>query len=139
MEEELIRFGVSIPKNLLQQFDQLIAAKGYQSRSEAIRDLVRNDLVGQEWEEGEQETFGTLTIVYDHHIGNLTHTLAEIQHRFFDLIISNVHVHIDHDNCLEVILLKGDNRRIKEISDEVISLKGVKYGKLTAATTGKEL
>lgn len=139
MEEELVRFGVSIPKDLLKKFDKLIAKKGYQNRSEAIRDLVRNDLVEKEWEEGAKESFGTLTIVYDHHAGNVGELLTEMQHHYHDLIISNVHVHVDHDNCLEVILLKGTNKRIKELSDKLISLKGVKYGKLTAGTTGKEL
>ena len=135
MDDEIIRFGVSIPKNLLEKFDGLIAEKGYQSRSEAIRDLVRQQLVTQEWEEGgEGEAFASLTILYDHHSPHLSHSLSELQHRFFDLIISNLHVHVDQHHCLEVILLKGNHQKMKEISNEVISLKGVKYGKLIGAT-----
>ncbi|MBU0579670.1 MAG: nickel-responsive transcriptional regulator NikR [Candidatus Margulisbacteria bacterium] len=139
MDEDLIRFGVSMPEKLLKKFDKLITQKGYQNRSEAIRDFIREKLVEKEWQEGNKETFGTLTIVYDHHTGNVGEVLTEVQHHYHDTIISNVHVHVDHDNCLEVLLLKGENKKIKEVSDKIISLKGVKYGKLTAATTGKEL
>jgi len=139
MEEDLIRFGVSIPEKLLKKFDKLIATKGYKNRSEAIRDFVREKLVEKEWQEGNKETFGTLTIVYDHHANNVGEVLNEVQHQYHSTIITNVHVHVDHDNCLEVLLLKGENKKIKEVSDKIISLKGIKYGKLTAATTGKEL
>ena len=89
---KLIRFGVSLNEELLEQFDTQINSKGYANRSEAIRDMIRNDLVEKEWEEGSKETFGTLTIVYDHHAGNLDKTLTELQHRYYELIISNIHV-----------------------------------------------
>ncbi|MBF0288428.1 MAG: nickel-responsive transcriptional regulator NikR [SAR324 cluster bacterium] len=138
MENKLTRFGVSIPEKLLNQFDDLIARKGYQNRSEAIRDSIRNTLVEEEWEEGTKEAFGTLTIVYNHHHGDVDHSLKELQHEYFQLIISNVHVHIDHHLCLEVLIIRGTNQEIKEASDKIISLNGVLYGKLTAATAGRK-
>ncbi|MGB9597028.1 MAG: nickel-responsive transcriptional regulator NikR [Candidatus Poribacteria bacterium] len=135
---DLIRFGVSIGSELLQSFDTLIESKGYVNRSEAIRDLIRNYLVEYEWEQ-DLETVGTVTIVYDHHTRELPELLTSIQHEYYKLIVSSIHVHIDEHNCMEVIIIRGKGSKIKEIADKLISTKEVKHGKLTMATTGKGL
>lgn len=133
------RFGVSIDSNLIRKFDGLIARKGYANRSEAIRDLIRDRLVEEEWESGAQETVGTITIVYNHHTRELEQALTDMQHRSFHQIISALHVHLDAHNCLEVLVVKGKSREIRKIADRLIGAKGVKHGKLTMTTTGKGL
>jgi CopG family nickel-responsive transcriptional regulator len=135
---ELLRFGVSINSDLLKKFDKLIDSKGYNNRSEAIRDMIREHLVEQEWEE-DAETIGAVTIVYDHHVRELSESLISLQHGHHSAIISSMHVHIDHHNCLEIIVIRGKGSRVKEIANKLISTKGVKHGKLTMTTTGKEL
>jgi len=135
---ELIRFGVSISSGLLGKFDELIEAKGYVNRSEAIRDLIRDYLVEHEWEE-DAETMGSVTLVYDHHVRELTESLTALQHDFHSSIISSMHVHVDEHNCLEVVIIKGKGSKVKEIADRLISTKGVKHGKLTMTTTGRGL
>jgi CopG family nickel-responsive transcriptional regulator len=135
----LARFGVSIDSQLIRKFDDLIARKGYATRSEAIRDMIRDTLVEQEWESGEHETVGTITIVYNHHTRELEHALTDMQHQSFHQIVSALHVHLDARNCLEVLVVKGKSREIKKISDRLIGTRGVKHGKLTMTTTGKEL
>jgi len=137
--EEIVRFGVSMEKNLLASFDELISSKGYANRSEALRDLVRDHLVGEEWKVEKKEMIGTITIVYNHRSRGLSDTLTGLQHQFLNLIISTVHVHLDEDNCLEVLVVKGMVDKIKTIADKLISTRGVKHGKLTMTTTGKEL
>jgi CopG family nickel-responsive transcriptional regulator len=136
---ELTRFGVSMDSQLIKKFDALIAKKGYSTRSEAIRDMIRDMLVEQEWESGKQETVGTITIVYNHHTRELEHALTDMQHKSFHQIVSTLHVHLDAHNCLEVLVVKGKSREIREIADRLIGTKGVKHGKLTMTTTGKEL
>ena len=136
--KELMRFGVSISSGLLDKFDELIEAKGYVNRSEAIRDLIRDYLVEHEWEK-DAETMGSVTLVYDHHIRELTESLTALQHEFHSSIISSMHVHVDEHNCLEVIVIRGKGSKVKEIADRLISTKGVKHGKLTMTTTGKGL
>lgn len=133
------RFGVSIDDQLIRKFDTLIGRKGYTTRSEAIRDMIRDMLVEEEWEAGEQETVGTITIVYNHHTRELEHALTDMQHRSFHQIISALHVHLDPHNCLEVLVVKGKSHDIKKIADRLIGTRGVKHGKLTMTTTGKEL
>ncbi|NLY52274.1 MAG: nickel-responsive transcriptional regulator NikR [Firmicutes bacterium] len=133
------RFGVSMSETLLNQFDQLIQARGYANRSEAIRDLVRDALVAREWEEGDGEVAGTITLVYDHHTAGLTDTLTELQHEYHDLIISTVHVHLDEHNCLETLIVRGSPREAKQLADQLISLKGIVHGKLTVTSTGRNL
>lgn len=133
------RFGVSIDSKLIRKFDALIAQKGYTARSEALRDLIRDRLVEEEWESGDNETVGTITIVYNHHTRELDHALTDLQHRSFHQIISALHVHLDAHNCLEVLVVKGKSRDIRKIADSLIGTKGVKHGKLTMTTTGKEL
>jgi len=134
-----IRFGVSLDSDLLSKFDQLCDERSYQTRSEAIRDLIRNTLVQKEWEQAEGDLAGTLTLVYDHHKSGLSQRLTEIQHDAHHVIQSTLHVHLDHHNCLEVIILKGDAEVIKELGQKLISTKGVKHGNLALTTTGKEL
>jgi len=134
-----IRFGVSLNSELLEKFDALCEEKSYQTRSEAIRDLIRNVLVQKEWEETDREIAGTLTLVYDHHVSDLSQRLVEIQHDDHDLILTSMHVHLDHHNCLEVLILKGPGEAIQRLSQRLISTKGVKYGKLSLATTGQDI
>ena len=135
----VIRFGVSLNEKLLDGFDRLISKKGYTNRSEAIRDLIRDSLVKDEWEEDTRETVGTITLVYDHHTRELTHTLTDLQHQHHKSIISTTHIHLDQHNCLEVLVVKGKGGDIKAIADKVIGTKWVKHGKLSATTTGKSL
>jgi CopG family nickel-responsive transcriptional regulator len=135
----LVRFGISLDNLLLKRFDTLIHKKGYANRSEAIRDLIRDSLVSEEWESPQAETVGTITVVYSHDTRELTDTLTDIQHGFHASIISSMHVHLDHHNCLEVIIVKGKGKEIKKIADRLIGTKGVKHGKLALTTTGKDL
>jgi len=137
--EEITRFGVSMEKDLLANFDELISRKGYTNRSEAFRDLVREYLVEEEWRAERKEMIGTITVVYNHHTRGLSDTLTDLQHQFFNLVISTMHVHLDEDNCLEVLVVKGRVDKIKSVADKLISIRGVKHGKLTMTTTGKEL
>ncbi len=139
MENGLVRFGVSLSPKLLKDFDKLIGKKGYTNRSEAIRDLIRDSLVQAEWEAGDKETVGTVTLLYNHHARELTHVLTDLQHRHHQSIVSTTHIHLDEHNCLEVLVVKGKARDIKKIADKLISTRGVKHGKLAIATTGKEL
>lgn len=135
---KLVRFGVSLDQKLLKTFDQHIQRRRYTNRSEALRDLIRDNLVGQEWDE-DKETVGTITFVYDHHVRDLTSTLTDIQHDYHGKILSGMHVHLDHDHCLEVLVVKAKGSEIRQIADALVSVKGVKHGKLTMTTTGKAL
>lgn len=112
---------------------------GYSSRSEAIRDLIRERIVSQEWDAGEEETMGVLSLVFDHETRELGEALTRIQHQYLHLIVSSTHIHIDHHNCLEVIILKGKGSQIKKISEELQSTRGVKHGQLAMTTTGSYL
>jgi len=136
---QTIRFGVSLDSDLLEKFDKHCEERSYQTRSEAIRDLIRNTLVQREWEQAEGDLAGTLTLVYDHHKSGLSQRLTEIQHDAHHVIQSSLHVHLDHHNCLEVIILKGDADTIKDLGQKLISTKGVKHGNLALTTTGKDL
>ncbi|NOY86363.1 MAG: nickel-responsive transcriptional regulator NikR [Deltaproteobacteria bacterium] len=133
--ERLTRFGVSMPSRLLARFDELIADKGYANRSEALRDLVRDYLVEGEWE-ADEETVGTVTIVYDHHVRELADALTHIQHEMGASIISSLHVHLTHAHCLEIIVVRGKSSDIRKMADRLIGTRGVIHGKLTAATIG---
>jgi CopG family nickel-responsive transcriptional regulator len=126
-------------ENLLQQFDTLLSRKGYANRSEAVRDLIRDHLVEEEWREKGRGMVGTITMVYNHHTRGLSNSLTDLQHHFHNLVISTMHLHLDEDNCLEVLVVKGKVDEIKSIADKLISTRGVKHGKLTMTTTGKEL
>ncbi len=133
------RFGVSLEEDLLEAFDEMIAERSYTNRSEAIRDLIRDALVKREWLSDQTETAGAVVIVYDHHRHELSGKLARMQHDEYNNIISTLHVHLDHDNCLETVLLKGKASDIKRIADSIIATKGVKHGQFVGTTVGKEL
>jgi CopG family nickel-responsive transcriptional regulator len=136
---DLARFGISIDDRLLKRFDDLITEKGYGNRSEAIRDLIRNALVEDQWARGDEETVGTVTLVYNHHTRDLSDKLTEHQHSHHDAIVSTLHVHLDAHNCLEVVVVKGKANEVKRMADELIGTKGVKHGKLVTSTTGEDL
>ncbi|MBI3945687.1 MAG: nickel-responsive transcriptional regulator NikR [Armatimonadetes bacterium] len=133
------RFGVSMAPDLLRQFDAVIAERGYTNRSEAIRDIVRDYLVEAHWEQGDEEVIGTVTLVYDHHQRDLTEQLTDLQHHFHSEIISTLHVHLDAHHCLEVLVVRGPAAQVRHLADRVISTRGVKHGKLTCTTTGRDL
>lgn len=135
----LKRFGVSMDEKLLEKFDTLIKEKGYENRSEAIRDFVREQLVSEEWKTEKGEKVGTVTLVYNHHKRGLSDELNEIQHHMGKYIISTMHIHLDHDNCLEVIIVKGESKKVKHLVDRLIGLKGVKHGRFVMTTTGKDI
>lgn len=135
----LERFGVSMEDDLLQRFDGLVETRGYASRSEAIRDLVRQEIVKDEWADPGTEVIGTVTIVYEHHEHELSNVLAELQHQYHESIICSTHVHLDAHNCLEVVIVRGSSARIKYIANSLISTKGVKHGEICCTSTGKAL
>ncbi|PLX92361.1 MAG: nickel-responsive transcriptional regulator NikR [Desulfuromonas sp.] len=136
---ELSRFGISIDERLLQRFDNLISKKGYVNRSEALRDLIRAALVEEEWGDADQETVATVTLVYDHHTRDLADRLTEHQHSHHEEIVSTLHIHLDKQHCLEVVVIKGKALQVKRLADELIGTKGVKHGKLVTTTTGRNL
>src|ERR1051325_1556652 len=136
---DLSRIGVAIDSDLLDKFDQLIAKRGYTNRSEAFRDLIRDELVQKSWESPESHVVGTVTLVYDHHVRMLNEKLTDIQHDHHRVILSTLHVHLDHDNCLEVLVLRGRSGEVRRVADTLISTKGVKHGRLTITTSGAEL
>ena len=136
---KLTRFGVSLDEEMLEPFDALCAVKGYSNRSEAIRDLIRKALVAEEWQQADGQGAGTLTLVYDHHKNDLARRLTQMQHDEHDIIIATLHVHLDHHNCLEVLILKGEAARVRALADKLISCKGVKHGTFSGTTTGQDL
>lgn len=137
--EKVSRFGVSLETSLLKKFDPLLKKLGYKSRSEAIRDLIRERLVAEEWSVGDFRTIGVLSLLYNHHVRELSEGLNRIQHRNLELVVSSTHIHVDDHNCLEVIILKGKSNLIKKVSDELLSTRGVKHGKLIMTTTGSHI
>ncbi len=130
---------MAIDADLLEKFDHLIASRGYSNRSEAFRDLIRDELVERAWEQPNSNVVGTVTLVYDHHVRMLNEKLTNMQHSHFHQILSTLHVHLDHDNCLEVLVVRGKASEVKKIADALISTKGVKHGRLTITSTGAEL
>ncbi len=136
---ELARIGVAIDSDLLAKFDDLIAERGYTNRSEAFRDLIREELIERTWESPESDVVGTVTLVYDHHVRMLSEKLTDIQHDHHKHILSTMHVHLDHDNCLEVLVVQGKAKAVQKIADALISTKGVKHGRLTLTTSGAGL
>ncbi|MBE3592047.1 MAG: nickel-responsive transcriptional regulator NikR [Thermoanaerobacter sp.] len=137
--EEIIRFGVSMESKLLYQFDELIKRKNYNNRSEAIRDLIRDFIVENQWEAEDAETIGTITYVFNHEVREISDKLTDMQHKHYQNIISTMHIHLDKHNCLEIMVVKGTAKEITKIADEIISTKGVKHGKLVMTTTGENL
>ncbi len=136
---DVIRFGISMDDRLLQRFDELIERKGYVNRSEAVRDLIRNALVEDQWTRAEEEIVGTVTLVYDHHTRDLADKLTEQQHSHHGSIVSALHVHLDAHHCLEVVVVRGRTAEVRRLADELIGTKGVKHGKLVTSTTGRDL
>jgi CopG family transcriptional regulator, nickel-responsive regulator len=140
MEQELMRIGVSLPDNLLERFDEIITKRGYSSRSEGIRDAIRNYILNYEWmNEVEGDRIGIISLLYDHDQRGLVNNIIDIQHDNSELTQSSVHVHIDEHNCLEILTLRGDAKQIKTFAEKMMSLKGVKHVKLTTITPGVEL
>ena len=136
---QLSRIGVAIDAGLLERFDRLIAGRGYTNRSEAFRDMIREELVEQSWESPESQVVGTVTLVYDHHARLLGEKLTGIQHEYHHSVLSTLHVHLDHDLCLEVIVIRGKAGAVRSLADALISTKGVKHGRLTLTTSGAEI
>jgi len=135
---KLARTGLSIDEELLSQFDRAIAAKGYKNRSEAVRDLIRDHLVAEAVNKN-QIVVGTLTMIYDHHRPNLTGKLVAAQHHAGSTVLAATHVHLDHHNCLEVIIMKGRSGALHDFANGILSLRGVKHGQLVVTSTGKDL
>jgi CopG family nickel-responsive transcriptional regulator len=136
---DLIRFSISMDSNLVQRFDQHIAQKGYASRSEAVRDLIRSSLVQETWQNDNTQAVGAVTLVYDHSRAGLPEVLTESQHDSCEKIIASMHVHLDQHNCLEILALRGNARELSELADRLISTRGVKHGALVRTSTGADL
>ena len=135
---KLVRFSIALEDELLSKFDRYAKSKKYHNRSDAVRAIIRSELVKGEWRSG-SEVAGAIVLVYDHHRRELVNKLTDTQHDFHEMVISNQHVHLDHHNCLETIVVKGNPKKVEELANKLKSIKGVKYGALTAATTAKGL
>lgn len=135
---EAVRFSASLSEDLLSALDNYLDQKGYKNRSEGLRDIIRDNLVKQEVI-ANRDVVGVLTIVYDHHVRELTQTIIEEQHNSTADVISSMHVHLDHHNCLEIIVVKGKGAVIQKFSDRIIGIRGVKHGNLSITSTGKDL
>jgi len=135
----ITRFGISLDGGLLAKFDRLIGRKGYANRSEAIRDLIRDSLVRAQWEIGDADAVGTLTLVYDHETRELEERLTELQHAHYQAIVSTLHIHLDAHHCLEVLVLRGRAALLKTIADRLIGTRGVKHGTFSATAEGEAL
>ena len=138
---DISRFGVSVEEELLKSFDQLISGQGYANRSEALRDLMRDALVKSRLETSPEnsEVLASLTLVYDHHASELNDKMNELQHDHHDLVVSVLHVHVSHDDCMEVIVLRGAMREIRSLADGLLSLKGVKHGRLFVTVSSEKI
>ena len=136
---KLSRIGVAIDSDLLKRFDSLIAKRGYTNRSEAFRDLIRDDLVQTAWESPDSQVVGTVTLIYDHHVPQLSERLTDMQHEYHHNVLSTLHLHLDHDHCLEVLVVKGKASMVRRVADSLIATKGVKHGRLTVTTSGAGL
>lgn len=134
----LVRFGVSLEEELLRKFDERLKEEKFANRSEAIRGLIREDLVKKEWQRG-KEVVGVLTLVYDHHKRELVNRLIDIQHDYHGNILSTQHIHLDEDNCLEIIVIKGKPEPTQELYRKLKSVKGVKHAEFAMATTGSKI
>lgn len=134
----LKRFSISLDENLLSSFDAFIRQRKYNNRSEAIRDLIRTSFIKDEWE-ADKEVIGVITLVYDHHQHQVQENLTELQHDFHHQIVSTTHIHVDHDNCLEVIIVRGKALTIRDLAERLTALRGVKNGNLAMSSTGGEL
>ena len=138
MSGTLVRFGVSMDERLLKVLDGIVARRGYTSRSEALRDLVRGEQVREAWGKESGPVVGTLTLIYDHHVRELAERLVDLQHDHHGLVHSTMHIHLSHRMCLEVVVLNGKPQEVQRLSDRLIAARGVKHGRLVA-TTGEDL
>ncbi|HOJ43241.1 MAG TPA: nickel-responsive transcriptional regulator NikR [Syntrophorhabdaceae bacterium] len=134
----IVRFGVSLDREILERFDKLIKERNYSNRSEAIRDLIREEFVKREWIEGD-DVAGAIVLIYDHHRKDLLYKITDIQHNYQRLIISTQHIHLDHDNCLEIIAVRGNPNEVRQLADKLKAIKGVKHGNLSMSSTGKDI
>lgn len=140
MEQDLARIGVSLPENLLERFDEIITKRGYSSRSEGIRDAIRGYIRYYAWmSEVEGERVGTISLVYDHNQRGLVNSLLDIEHEFTDIIRSSIHVHINHDMCMEVLMVRGEGKDVKAVTEKIMTLRGVKHVKLTTIIPDEEI
>ena len=137
--EPVSRCSISLPRELLGALDEMMEEKGYDNRSLAIADMIRNQLVEHRGAGGNKETAGTVTFVYDHHKPHLQEKLTELQHNYGPMIVATLHVHLDHDNCLEVLVTRGKAAEVKRLADSILGAKGVKHGRLTMVGTSKDL
>jgi CopG family nickel-responsive transcriptional regulator len=135
---ELVRFGVSLEKSLLKRFDVLIREKQYTNRSEALRDLIRRELVQKEWQGG-SDVAGAITLIYDHHKRDILRMVTDTQHEFQQVIISTQHIHLDHHNCLEIVAARGKAGEVQKLADALRSIKGVRHATLSMSSTGREI
>jgi len=135
---ELFRFGVSLEKGLLDKFNLFIRKKNYTNRSEAIRDLIRQELVKKQWQEG-KGIVGAITLIYAHHKRELLNKITDVQHDFQKVIISTQHIHLDHNNCLEIIAIRGTSKEAQKLADTLKAIKGVKHETLSMSSAGKEI
>ena len=133
------RYTITIPEELLAGFDASIAKKGYATRSEAIRDLIRDSLVEEEWAVDNDPVAATVTLVYDHHIPELTERLTDLQHHHGEIVVATTHIHLDHHNCLEVIILRGKCENVRALAEKLIAVRGVKHGKVVHTTEGRKI
>jgi CopG family nickel-responsive transcriptional regulator len=133
---QLRRIGVSLDKGLLDQFDRLIREKRYSIRSEAIRDLIRQELVKKQWQEG-KEIAGAITLIYNHHQRELLNKIIDTQHDFQSVIISTQHIHLDHDDCLEIVAIRGNPKKAQQLADTLKAIKGVRHTTLSMSSTGR--
>ncbi|KPK60519.1 MAG: nickel-responsive regulator [Planctomycetes bacterium SM23_32] len=136
---DTVRFGVSLGLDLLDQFDTLINKMGYDNRSEAVRDLIRQKLTEEQWQAPDRQTFAAVMLVYNHHKMSLPSRLTELQHDSLAKIIGSFHVHIDRHSCLEIIVMRGKGKDLRALGERMISLKGVKYGKLNLGTSTEDI
>lgn len=134
----LKRFTVSLEDDLLDEFDAYIKARQYNNRSEAVRDLMRKSFIKEQWAAG-KEVVGVVSLVYDHHQYQLQEKITELQHDFHHQIVSSTHIHMDHDNCLEVIIVRGKAGKVKELAEKLTAIRGVKAGNLSMSSTGGDL
>jgi CopG family nickel-responsive transcriptional regulator len=136
---ELVRFSVSMDERLLEKFDDLLARMGYESRSEALRDLIRERLVEDEWASGDSDVVGVVSLLYDHHTKGVGETLTAVQHDHGDTVVSAIHVHLDHHNCFEALVVRGRAATIRTMAERLASLRGVKHARLTLSSSGQDL
>lgn len=135
---KIVRFGVSLDAELLEKFDRFIKEKSYDNRSEAFRDLIRQEIVKKQWD-SDAEVAGAITLIYDHHHRELLNKITDLQHDFQSIIISTQHVHLDHDNCLEIVAVKGKARELQKLAEMLKAIKGIKHATLSMSSTGRDI